>query len=158
MKISDVIFSWDLIISVLASALIYILFPVEVNNIFAKDLYGVGISVLSIIFSVYFAALAVIISSSEDEFVKFLKTKKFYDPLINIFKWTLGALFISLLYSLIVYLITSNYIYLNKENQSIWLFDLFIFLCMYSLISTGLSCKDALKYANYRSDYLSSIN
>ncbi len=154
MKVRDILFSWDMILSAIACGLIYFLFPSEVNNVFAKDIYGVGISILSIIFSVYFAALAVIISSSEDEFVKFLKAKNFYDPLIGIFKWTLGALFFSLLYSLIIYLITSNYIYLNKENQSIWLFDLFVFLCMYALISTGLSCKDALRYANYRSDYL----
>ena len=152
--IKSILISWDLGISLAVALIIYFLFPHNVSNAFVKDLYGVGISVLSIVFSIFFAALAVIISTSDDAFVIFLEEEGLYTHLINTFKFTLMISFFSLIYSIVLYVITSNWLILLCMEQSIFFFSFFIFLFSYSLTSTFSSCMDSIKYSHYRSKYL----
>jgi len=146
--------SFDFILSFLITFLVYLIFPEWLNNEMLKDIYGIGISVLSIIFSVYFAALAIIISSGDDGFVMFLEEEGFYQKILFTFEFTLGSLFIALAYSIILYIVTVNWISLKIEAQPVLGFIFFILLFSYSLIATGLSALDAIKYAKYRSKYL----
>jgi hypothetical protein len=154
MKIKKIVKSYDFVISVIISLLVYFIFPCWLNNEMLKDIYGIGISVLSIIFSVYFAALAIIISSSDDSFVRFLENEGFYQEIVFTFEFTLGSLFVALSYSIVIYIATSNWIFLKIEIQPIWCFLFFTFLFSYSLIATGQSALDAIKYAKFRSKYL----
>lgn len=157
MKITDFILSKDFLAAIFATIVSIIFLPQWIDNNFAKDIYAVAISILSIIFSVYFAALAIIISSSDDAFVKFLIKENVYDIIIDAFKITLLSLFISLVYSICIYIFTSNWLLSNIHHQPILGFSIFIFLFTYSLFATGQSAIDSLKYAKKRSEYLSLI-
>jgi len=129
--------------------------PNWVGGDLIKDLLGMGIGVLSLIFSIFFAALAFIISASDDEFVEFLENDGLFSRLINTFKWTVGSLFFALLYSIILYVISSFRMSLNTSfEMSEWFLGLFSFMFFYSLIATMLSTNDAIKYSKTRIKYI----
>ncbi len=85
MKLRNIL-SWDLIIAVIFALIAALLLPCYVSNKFTHEVYGVGITILAIIFSVYFAALAIIMSSSDNEFLKFFEEIKGFSKLISSFK------------------------------------------------------------------------
>ena len=58
----SIFYALDLWAALLIAVVSGILFPHWIKTDFAKDLYGVAIGVLSIIFSVFFAALAIIMA------------------------------------------------------------------------------------------------
>jgi hypothetical protein len=154
MKIKDILLSWDFLASLPISLVVAYLLPFWVSNEFAHDLYGIGISVLSIVFSVYFAALAIIISSSDDDFVRFLEEEGDYTAIITTFEFSLGALFIALLYSLIMYAFTAAWIAHKFESQQYWWLAIFTFLFLYSLFAALNSTMDSITYAKFRTKYL----
>lgn len=156
MKIIETyILSWDTAIATaLTLACLYFL-PDLVEFSLALSLLEVGISVLSIVFSIFFAALAFIMSAGDDEFVAFLEEDNLFTYLIQTFKWTVGSLFIALLYSIIAFIIASfcqsskNYAYFYEEVLVI-----FCFLFFYSLIATALTTNDAIKYSQGRIKFM----
>ncbi len=154
MKIKNVIISWDFIFSILLAIAAWLFLPYWVANQFTITLYEIGISVLSIIFSVFFAALAIIISSSDDDFVRFLEEKGDYTAIIETFKFSLTVLFIALVYSIILTVITSHWITQNHLNQQFYFITIFCFLFFYGLFATFNSTYDAIKYSKYRTIYL----
>jgi len=153
------IWSPDTLASITVALILYFFLPDTVGCTFAKDIYGVGISVLSIIFSVFFAGLAVIITSSDDVFVRWLEEQRHYRGLICLFKITLMALFLALLVALTLYLCTSHYedIFPNFKQNKAWLI-FFSFLFVYSLVATALSVLDAIKYAERRTEFIELNN
>lgn len=154
MKIKDILFSWDFITSVIIAVVFYFILPYWIKNDFAKNLYDIGISVLSIVFSVFFAALAIIISSSDDDFVRFLEQQGDYTAIIDTFKFSLFLLFVALVYSIILSIITSFWTNEKNINQQFHFVVVFIFLFFYGLFATFNSTFDAIKYSKYRTDYL----
>lgn len=156
MKLKSVFWAWDFLLAcVLSLAAGYIL-PYWVANDFAHDLYGIGISVLSIVFSVYFAALAIIISSSDDDFVRFLEEDGDYTSIISTFEFSLAALFAALLYSLIMYAFTASWISDKYESQPFWWLAIFSFLFLYGLFAALNSTLDSITYAKFRTRFLAS--
>jgi hypothetical protein len=119
------------------------------------DLFGMGIGVLSITFSVLFASLAFIISSSDDSFVAFLEEDGgVFTEIVNTYTWTVGSLFIGLIYSIIVYSISAFKISIYDDQEINNLFIvIFGFLFFYGLIATLLSTTSAIKYTKRRIDY-----
>lgn len=154
MKIKDIVLSWDLILSIFIAIIFFALTPSFMNNQFAITLYEIGISVLSIIFSVFFAALAIIISSSDDDFVRFLEEEGDYSVIIDTFRYSLAVLFLALIYSIIFAVVTSYWINEGQVNQQFYFVLLFIFLFSYALLVTFNSTNDAIKYSKYRTKYL----
>jgi hypothetical protein len=154
MKLRYIIFSWDIILALVSTVIASFYFYFWINNEFAIVVYEIGISVLSIIFSVFFAALAIIISSSDDEFVKFLDETGDYKSIISSFKFSLSLLFIALLYSIILTVISSYFKTLGHINQQFYFLTIFIFLFSYSLLATFISTFDAIKYSSFRTEYL----
>lgn len=154
MKIKDIIISWDFYISFLIAIVLWLIFPFWISNQFTTTLYEIGISVLSIIFSVFFAALAIIISSSDDDFVRFLEETGDYTAIIDTFKFSLSVLFIALLYSIILKAITSYWISLKFINQQFYFVVIFGFLFFYGLFATFNSTCDAIVYSKFRTKYL----
>lgn len=136
------------------SLIVAYVLPYCVSNEFAHDLYGIGISVLSIVFSVYFAALAIIISSSDDDFVRFLEEEGDYIAIISTFEFSLAALFVALFYSLIMYAFTSAWISYKFESQPYWWLGIFTFLFLYGLFAALNSTRDSITYAKFRTRYL----
>ena len=156
LKPREIIMSWDFLASLIIAGFSYFLFRPEIKSDFAKDMYGIGISVLAIVFSVYFAALAIIISSGDNEFVEFLETRGYYSIIIGAFQFSLAVLFIALIYSVVAYTITAYNSSNQISSQPIVWFCLFMFLFPYGLFATANSSLDAIKYAEYRVKFLLS--
>lgn len=126
------------------------LLPEMLPNDLVKDYYNVGISVLSIVFSVFFAALAVIITASDDEFVTFLEVTGDYSRLVGTFKFTLGLLFAALILSILLYVYTAARIAHKILEQNKLCCTVFSFLFFWSLLAAFLSSYDAIKYSEFR--------
>src|ERR1035438_2279483 len=122
MRIRRVILSPDLIASVLLSFITAVFCPSLISISMAKDFYGVGISVLSIVFSVFFAALAIIMSAGDNEFVAFLHENGAYSEIIWNFRFTVLILFSSLLISLAEYSYVGFRLAHKAEWHSKWFF------------------------------------
>ena len=153
-KIKEYILYWDFLGSLaIASALFYSL-PLTITNSFAKDLSGVGISILSIIFSVYFAALAIIISSSDDDFIRFLDEKGRYNKIIGSFKYSLSVLFCALLYSVFMYANAAILIERKIDTQQNYLFCIFVFAFFYGLFVSLSATLSSIKYALTRVKFI----
>ncbi|PKL77267.1 MAG: hypothetical protein CVV25_14800 [Ignavibacteriae bacterium HGW-Ignavibacteriae-4] len=154
MKIRNVIFSWDFSFTVIVTILCYCFFPNSLNCELTKDIYSVGISVLSIVFSVFFAALAIIISSGDNDFINFIESNgNHFTKIIASFKFSLVLLFIGLLYSILVYTFTSNQIVNDNVLQSKWILTIFAFIFFYGLFASLNSTLDAIKYAEFRTRF-----
>lgn len=156
MKVKYIFWSWDFIISIICSLITYVVLPYWINSTFAKDIYSVGISVLSIVFSVFFAALAIIMSSSDDDFVSYLEQKGHYTIIIESFQFSLAVLFIALIYAVGIYSFTSYWLSVDfKQQQNYW-FIIFVFLFFYGMLAAASSTINAITYSKYRSKYLNS--
>lgn len=152
MMIKKLVMSWDLASAiVLTIAGTYLLNENFLLGSRAKDIYGVGVSVLSIIFSIYFAALSIIISSSDNEFVRFLEEKGQFTELIKTFKFTLVLLFVSLIVAISLYVYT---VLSFRTVQTKWFFILFLFLTTYALFAVLSSALDSIKFAGFRAKFL----
>lgn len=148
-----VVFSWEFGASIIISIVIYWLAPVDQNAV-AKDIYSIGINILAILFSIYFAALIFIISSTNDDFVHFMEVEGDYSLLISLFKYCLFILFIALLYSTSIYAVTSVWNVDPKSKQPAWTFSCFCFLFLWGVSAALSSTQHAIEYANHRVKYL----
>lgn len=134
-------------------AVIYL--PDFVNSELSKSLLSIGTSVLALVFSISFAALAFIISASDDKFVVFLEKEGAFSELINTFKWTLLSLSLALIYTLLLY-ITIAFRYSRNHTfevheVTIWIF---CFLFFYSLFGSMINIRDTIIYSRNRLEYL----
>ena len=129
-------------------------FPCQIPNEFAKDVFSTAISVLSIVFSIYFAALATIASASDDDFIRFLEEDQTYSDVISAFKFTLGLLFVALLMSLAAYVATSYWAQSSGSTQSLWWLAVVCFVAVWSLLATYFSAGDSIQYATARMRFL----
>jgi hypothetical protein len=147
------ILHWDLYAGVIAALVVYFVLPVTVSSAASKELYYAGITVLAIVFAVFFAALAIIMSATDSEFVIFLEKTRDYTGLISTFKYTLALLFISLLISLGLFFLSDV---TTSAQQSRWLVGIFVFFFIYSLFATVSAVIDSIKYTERRVEFLSS--
>lgn len=154
MKIKDVLISWDLISAIFIAGILCIIVPQDIPKNFAKDITGIEITVLAIVFSVYFAALAVIISSGDDDFIRFLQQEGDYLAIICTFRFTLVLIFISLIFSIAYYSVLSYQPCLIETKVSRIPLLMVAFTFIYSLFATLNSSLDAITYARYRGEYL----
>ncbi len=156
MKIKNIVLSWDFVIAIVLTLCTAIILPNRISLDFCFAVYSIGITVLSIVFSIFFAALAIIMSSSDNDFVDYLEEEGDYTTLLNSFIITLIMLFVSLVFSitmagLTVYVIYSKPIHLTQCNVFFLIFE---FLFFYSLFATGLSVRDTIMFSKYRAKYL----
>lgn len=145
------LFSFDFVIALILSFIVFYKLNKEVSYDLSKDLLSVGINILTLIFSIFFAALAFMISSSDDEFVAFLEEENMFTTLVNSFKWTLWSLFIALAYCIILYIsITYEHDLYPNCMVNRYFILLYCFTFFYALIATLLSTSDAINYAQRR--------
>ena len=163
MKITpkQIILSWDFLVSIAITVFSAIVLGDSISTEFAKDVYGVGISVLSIVFSVYFAALALIITSGDDDFVHFLEEDGDYTGIIDTFKFSLLVLFCALIYSIFIYTFTSYQVYQSalqqiETYQSEMFLWVFVLSFSYGLFAALKSTLDSITYALFRVKFLRS--
>jgi|ERR1035438_7853201 hypothetical protein len=155
-RIRRVIFSYDLILAALAALATAILCPSVISISMAKDFYGVGISVLSIVFSIFFAALAIVMSAGDNEFIAFLHREGAYTEIVWNFRFAVMVLFISLIVTLAEYVYVGFRFSHKAEWHSKWFLVLFFFCFSYSLLAVCLAILDAIKYSSNRVKFLNS--
>jgi ABC-type uncharacterized transport system fused permease/ATPase subunit len=156
-RFKAIILSWDFGITLLSVFATYLVLPEYINMNFALSFYNVAMTVLSIIFSLFFTAMAIIMSSSDNDFIEFLEERNTFTELLWSFKFTLFVLFLSLILSIILYSGTSYWIETNHNET--WLQDyklllLLQFCFLYGMIATWFSIMDTVKFSKYRSDFL----
>ncbi len=77
-KVKSIIVSWDFILAVLIFVVLFISLPEYISLKVIEKVSNVYITILSITFSIFFAAFAIILSSSENEFILFLEEGGFF--------------------------------------------------------------------------------
>lgn len=160
MKINNYVLSWDFILSCLFTLFSAIFLQFEINASFTLGIYNIGISVISIIFSLFFAALAILLTNQDDEFILFLEENNYFIKLIEGFKFTLIALFVCLIVSIILYSYTSYLIMKNNDKivVSTLYFYIFEFFFCYSLFSTLWSVLDTITFTTFKIQFLKQKN
>lgn len=153
-KLKSLFVSWDFAAAAALTAALGYWSPYWVSNNLAKDYYGIGISVLSIVFSVFFAALAVIITASDDDFVTFLDAEGDYSALLSNFKFSLGLLFCALIYSLSLYAYSAARLSHSVKFQRSPFLIAFSLFFLWGLFAAFYSAYDAIRYADYRKRFL----
>lgn len=152
--LKSILWSRDLGVALLIAGVAHFYLPREISNAFAKDVYRAGLSTLSIVFSVYFAGLAIIISSSHDEFVRWLEKFGVYLELTRRFQCTLWILFFALLLSLGVFTYTSYSERCAPYTQPKFLFTAFCFFTLHALLATLAAANASIRYAQFRARYV----
>lgn len=158
-RIKSIIKGYDFYVSLLTSIVTYYLLPDFINMKFSLSFYNVCMTVLSIIFSLFFAAMAILMSSSDNDFIEFLEEKKTFSELLWSFKFTLSILFLSLIISIFLYFGTSYWLESFHQYiwiQSKWLVIILMFLFVYGLIATWMSIIDIVKFSSFRGKFLMS--
>lgn len=156
MKFKDIFSSWDFWLAIVFSLFASCLLPSEILNKTAASLFSIATSVLSIIFSIYFASLAIIIASPADDFVYFMEEDNLFSSLLSFFKFTLGLLFFGLIAAIIGYC-SSTYIADlkgDKSTQSEYIVCVYSFFFWYSLFASIISIGETIKYSRYRMKFL----
>jgi hypothetical protein len=153
MKLRRILLSWDIWLALFASIVLGWCLPQWAPSELAKDYYGIGIAVLSIIFSVFLAALVVIISASDDDFIAFLEETGAYSAIVANFRFSLRLLFFAMIYSLVFYAYTAARIASTVRHQTKYFLIVFCFLFLWSLFATFNSTEDAIIYRKYRQKF-----
>lgn len=150
------VLSLDFLISIGTTIVTCIILPTYIKTIFAQSFYNSGMTVLSIIFSLFFTALTFIMSSSDNDFILFFEERNHFSRLMVTFKFTLYSLFVSLLYSIILYTLSDFWVKEigEKSIQLKWYFLTFEFLFLYSIIATLQSAKDTVTFSTSRTKFL----
>ena len=160
MKFRNIILSWDFVISIVLTLTTATFLPTMLKMSFCISFYNTGITVLSVVFSLFFAALAIIMTSYDNDFIEFLEEENDFSALLDSFKTTLVMLFVSLIYSIVLF-VSSDYFAKNNspdfEQHKIF-FLVFEFQFTYSLLSTALSVKDTIKFSDLRGKFLKKKN
>lgn len=146
--------SWNFFSAFLVAVLINFYAPSSILNDFARDIYNVGITTLSIIFSAYFAALAIIVSLGDSEFIDFFDEDGDYTRLISSFRLALLSLLVSLLIAIALYAFSSFLFYGKCGEQPKVLLIFFAFFSIYGIVATFIAANDAINYALCRVKFL----
>lgn len=151
--------SWDWPVAVLAVVVFHLVFPQGVCYEIAREVFEVSISVLAIVFSIFFAALAVLVTSGDNEFVRFLHKDGSYQQLAWSFKVTLLLLFSALLASIVLFITVlppTTHEILGTYPRPIML--VYCFFVLYSLLAALQSSLDAVRYAELRARFIEILD
>jgi len=149
---------WDLVISVAIVVELFQHLPARLSTAFLKDAYSGGIAVLAVVFSVVFAALSLLASIGDDEFLTFLEDEdNALSTLLKSFKTTLNLLFGGLIVSIVLFGIASYLASVGHKDQESWSFALFCFTVIYALISSRLIANDVIHFAMLRAKFLAAV-
>lgn len=108
---------------------------------------------MAIIFSIVFAAIAVIASGGESGYIAFLEEDGGFTKLLYSFKLALNILFTALLISLAEFGYTVARINSEVKYESKAFMSVYIFILLYALIAARLMGNDAIMFAKSRADF-----
>ena len=145
---------WDLVAALVVTGGLGFIFDARVDLSFATDIYALGTSVLAIVFSVFIAAFAIIMSSGSDDFVRFLHEEGVFSSLLAGFKVALGVLFSALVLFVFLFGFSSWMTMVGETHQhSAWLL-LGIFVLCWALFSTASAARAAVAYSEFRARFV----
>lgn len=155
MKLRDILLSYDTFLALLLTLIVAYFLPDDIKASFCSSFYSLGVTVLSIIFSLFFASLAIIMASPDNDFISFLEEDRHYTALMTTFKVTLAMLFVSLSYSIIMYVYSDYWVKedSNATQNKGWFLG-FVFLFTYSMVASVLSVKDTVMFSVFRIKYI----
>lgn len=150
--------SYDFGISLAIGIILYVVLPEFLSMKFMLTYYEIIITTISIVFSLMFASCSILMSSSDNDFINFLNEKNDFDNLLWTFRITLIALFLSLIYALVIFVATNYIVEMAKEDE-VWVQHKIFFttlssITIYGLVATFLSVEDTLKFSKFRSRFL----
>lgn len=154
MKSEDVFLCWDFILAVFITIIFNLFMAKYIKLELIKDIVSIIISTLSIIFSLFFAGVSIILTSNDDDFINFLEEENIYSDIVSTFKFTLLVTFISLVIYIIIYFIIILIIYGIYDNLHKNLMFVPCFIFFYSIFSVFNSVLDAINYAEKRITYI----
>lgn len=133
-----IIRSWDFLLSIVFCTLSFIL--KNYHNIELSIDFQLAISILIALFAFVFAALAIVISLSDEKFLKLLKQKKVLRNLLFHYWYACVIYLVStiLTYTLMLYKIDNNFSFVA------------LFLLIYSLLLTIELVKTTISFGYYR--------
>lgn len=152
----DVFTSLDMIAAIIVGIFSCYLLPPNdiIPGPMLKDIYSIAINVLAILFSMFFAALTIIVSINDSDFVSFLEEDYLLSDILRCFKFSLGITFIVLFITILLYIWTvfnsSNKYWGQYSGQ----FSLFLWAFSYSTFAMLLTAKDAIRLFYSRVKYV----
>lgn len=154
-KLKRIVISWDFIIAVFICVLLLFVLPGQISLPIIKNIFEMGISVLAIVFSVFFAALAVLITAGDNEFVRFLQEDNSYSQIVWSFKFTILSLFFALITSIVLFVGVLPFVdaALSYTFPKLGVI-LYAFVAIYSLCAAANCTLDAIRYAEVRARFL----
>lgn len=154
MKVKDFLVSWDFFIALIIGVICWCTFPEVVGGSILKDMYFTVITVLAIIFPIFFAALAIMMSFSDNDFVDFLEEDCIFSQLLSQFSFSIGVQFFTLILALLLY----GHVLFNASNPLFGHLKIqvvvFVSLFLYTLIAVYLSTLDAIHYLKQRIKFI----
>lgn len=158
-KLRSIIVSWDFLGAAALTVAFAIVVPSRISFEVANEIFSIAVSVLAIMFSVFFAAIAVIITAGDNQFVSFLETEGMYTHIVWTFKFTLILLFSALVLSIVLLVVTLPYSDHKTYPYPQWHFPeaymlAFGFLGVWALFSSAQASLDAIKYAQFRTRFI----
>lgn len=160
MNARRVIVSWDFGAAVASAVIVAGITPRFIPNATAQDLFRVGTSVLSLLFSIFFAALAVIVSSANEEFLVWLASgtksgeKGDYEKIVSAYRFSLLALFVALVVALWLFGYTSIRMGNGVHDQHKWFLVAFTFAFFYALFVAIQASFYAVKFSQFRNEFV----
>lgn len=156
MKLRSVLLSWDTASAVVASIALFFLCPKTLPARIASNILSLSVQVLSILFSLFFAAFAVIAASTADKFIQFLEKDNGYSWLLWSLKISVGSLFLALAVSLISFFLVE--LHQGNSGNPLSLSRLYIIIpsafFAYSLVAAFQCFLDSLKFSKRRVEHL----
>lgn len=157
--IRRIVLSWDFLLALVLVVALWLVLPEQLPVTLAKDIFGMSVSLLAIIFSVFFAALAVLVAAGDNDFIEFLTIDNLYYDILWAFKFTLILLFVALMLSVFLFAYT---VYLDvligsqnsAPNLPKWYVILGSFFALYALFASMSTAMDAIKHAETRARYI----
>ena len=141
MKAKEILVSLDFAVALAVGVLLRLSVGPEIGSEAAADTFNLAITVLSVVFAMFFAALAIIISASDNDFVAFLGDH--YISIIDSFKVTLVILLGALIVSILAFGLT--YLKWAHLPQPSWIFCIVAFFFFWGVLATFMSSLDAIK-------------
>jgi hypothetical protein len=120
----------------------------------ASAVYSTSISVLAIIFAVFFAALAVIITAPVDDFIRFMEQgDQFYTELVRSYRWCLYWLFGALASGMVLFTRCAFVQHPESYHEPRWVIVSFVSIVAYALAATLSAVGDCITFAQTRAEF-----
>lgn len=156
-RLISLFWSTDLWIGLVIGGVFWTLAPDKIVPSIAAAILSVCVSVLAIVFSIFFAAVAIVMTAGDNDFVRFLEEDNTYMHIVWTFQATLFLLLLALVTSLFLYvgtLLAGDPWPSGIAAQVKLILAAFLFLSSWALFAAFNASHDAIKYAQFRARFV----